>query len=165
MPRLSIVPDILAVLDPYLENRLAKFNALPEAERTPTLPATLDGKLNVTGLVRDLGLRPSDVQHFYKKRELFDVVNIAAESMGLAPIGSRAIDDEAATAVRTKMAKLGQSEKRASEDLVEALRRIDVLTAENETQRQRILSLEAQLAAIYETGDRPFHDPFGEDEQ
>jgi hypothetical protein len=163
MPAKSIVPGILAVLDPYLENRLSAFEAMPEGERTPTLPATPDGKLNVTGLVRDLGLKPSDVQHFHRKRELFDAVNVVAEAMGLAPIGSRALDDEAATAVRAKLARLGGAEKKASEDLVEALRRNDLLTAEVERLRQRVLSLEAQIAAIYETGDRPFHDPFGED--
>jgi hypothetical protein len=158
----SIIPDILAILDPYLEAKLAEFSSIPDDRRTPTLPATPDGKLNVTGLVRELRLKSSDVQHFHRKRELFDVVNMAAEAMGLAPIGSRMLDDEAAQAVRAKIAKLGKSEKRTSEDLVEALRRIDMLTAENEAQRLRILALEAQLAAIYETGDRPFHDPFGE---
>jgi hypothetical protein len=160
MANKSVVPEILGVLDPYLETKLREWEQLPEKKRVPTLPATPDGKLNVTGLVRELGLKPSDVQHFHKKRELFDVVNIAAEHMGLTPIGSRALDDEAAAAVRVKLGVLGQSEKKASEDLIEALRRNDDLTAENERLRQRNSALEAQLAAIYETGDRPFHNPF-----
>jgi hypothetical protein len=135
MAQPSILPGIIAVLDPYLEAKLVAFEAMPESERTPTLPATPDGKLNVTGLVRDLGLKPSDVQHFHRKRELFDPVNIAAEAMGLAPIGSRAIDDEAAMAVKAKLAKLGASEKRASEDLVEALRRIDLTSERSQNHR------------------------------
>jgi hypothetical protein len=160
MPAKSIIPAILAALDPYLEARLAAYHAMPEASRTPTLPATADGKLNVTGLVRELGLKPSDVQHFHKKRELFDTVNIAAEAMDLSPIGSRALDDEAAGVVRAKLARLGGSEKKASEDLIEALRRNDLLTAEVERLRQQVLRLEGQIASIYETGDRPFHDAF-----
>ncbi|MTJ93600.1 MAG: hypothetical protein F8N36_12150 [Desulfovibrio sp.] len=161
MPAKSIVPTIIALLEPYLDAKLAAFEAVPSDRRTPTLPATADGKVNVTGLVRELGLKPFSVQHFHRKRELFDAVNIVAEAMGLAPIGSRALDDEAAETVRAKLARAGNAEKKASEDLVEALRRIDLLTADNEHLRQKVLQLEAQIAAIYETGDRPFHDPFG----
>jgi AcrR family transcriptional regulator len=162
-PMRTVVPTILAVLEPYLDERLAAFDDMPESRRIPTLPATADGKINVMALVRDLGLNPSDAQHFHRKRELFDAVNIAAEAMGLAPIGSRALDDEASVSVRAKLARVGGAEKKASEDLVEALRRNDLLTAENERLRQKVLSLECQIASIYETGERPFHDPFGED--
>jgi hypothetical protein len=160
MTNKSIIPEILAVLDPYLEKKLHEYDQLSEKKRRPTLPSTPDGKLNVTGLVRELGLKPSDVQHFHKKRELFDIVNVAAEHMGLAPIGSRALDDEAAAAIRIRLGVLGQSEKKASEDLVEALRRNDDLTAENERLRLRVSALEAQMANIYATGDRLFHNPF-----
>lgn len=164
MPQRPVVPTILAALDPYLETKLAAFEAMPEQTRVPTLPATTDGKLNVTGLVRELGLKPSDVQHFHRKRELFDAVNLIAEVMGLAPIGSRILEDEASDVVRDKLARAGRSKKKASEDLTEALRRNDLLTVENERLRQKTLRLEAQLAAIYETGDRSFHDPFGKKE-
>ncbi len=157
----AVVPEIMALLEPYLDARLDEFEAA--GGKAPTLPATADGKVNVMALVRELGLKPSDAQHFHRKRELFDAVNLVAESMNLAPIGSRALDDEAAQAVRSKLARLGGAEKKASEDLVEALRRIDLLTAENERLRQKALRLESQIAAIYETGDRPFHDPFGEE--
>lgn len=159
----SVVPDILAILEPYLEAKLTDYETMP-GRATPTLPATPDGKVNVDGLVRELGCNPNWRQHFFKKREVFDAVNIAAEAMGLAPIGSRQLDDETAIAVRAKIARLGNAEKKASESLVETLRRVDVLTAENERLRLQVISLEAQIAAIYETGDRPFHDPFGEEQ-
>jgi hypothetical protein len=160
MVQSSIVPSIMALLEPYLETRLALFDAMPRDQRRATLPATPDGKVSVDGMVRDLGCNPNWRQHFFKKRELFDTVNVAAEAMGLAPIGSRALDDEAAIAVRSKLAKVGAAEKRASEDLVEALHRIDVLTTEKEKLLLRVIQLENEIAAIYETGERPFHNPF-----
>ena len=46
---------------------------------------------------------------------------------------------------------------------MEALRRIDVLTADNEHLREQNLRLEAQIAAIYRGGDRAFHNPFVEE--
>lgn len=160
MAQPSITPEILTVLEPYLEARLAAFDTMSDGRRQPTLPATSDGKVSVDGIVRELGCNPNWRQHFFKKREIFDTVNIAAEAMGLAPIGSRNLEAEVAELARAKLSRLGAAEKRASEDLVESLKRIDQLTAENEFLRQRILSLEAQIAAIYETGDRPFHNPF-----
>jgi len=166
MARPSVVPEILALLEPFLEARLSAWDAADPNARVPTLPATPDGKVSVDGLVRELGCNPNWNQHFFKKREVMDAVNLAAETMGLSPIGSRAFDEEAgadaeAEAMRTRMAKLGSSEKKASEDLIDALRRIDLLTAENEGLRLEVERLEASLAAIFETGDRPFHDPFG----
>lgn len=160
----SIVPDILAVLEPYLDARQAAFDALPEADRAPTLPATNDGKVSVDGIVRDLACNPNWCQHFFKKREILEAVNVVAEGMGLAPIGSRAAEDDDAAAVRSRLARVGGAEKKATEDLVEALRRIDALTVENERLRHRAERAEAEIAGIFETGVRPFHDPFSQDE-
>lgn len=157
----SIIPEYLERLEPYLELRLGEFERQPEAGRMPTLPATSDGKINVAGLVRELGLKSTAAQHFFSKPELRDAVNVVAEAMGLAPIGSRAVEDAAADAVRTKLARIGQSEKQTSEGLAEALRRIDVLEAENEALRERVRQLEAQIDDVYRTGDIPFLDPLG----
>lgn len=160
----SIVPSYLAQLEPYLEARLEVFEAQTGPHPVPTLPSTNDGKVNVARLVRDLGLKATAAQHFFTKPELREAVNVVAAVMGLAPIGSRSHEDAIADAAHARLAKLGQAEKRAAEGLAEALRRIDLLEAENEALRQRIGQFEAQIDAIYRTGDVPFLDPLdGED--
>ena len=46
------------------------WSAQADGKREPTLPSTPDGKINVRQLVRDLGLRETLEQHFYRKPDL-----------------------------------------------------------------------------------------------
>lgn len=140
----TVIPEILGLLEPYLEARLAEYATMPEP-REPTLPATSEGKVNVRALTLALGLKVTQEQHFYKSPELQRVVNAAAEAQGLAPIGSRAQLNAEDTVVK---AKLDRARAEAS-DYAKAL-------AEREAviQRQRlyIASLEEQLRIRNETG-------------
>jgi hypothetical protein len=85
----TVVPEILRVLEPFLEARMADYE-VQSAPREPTLPSNPDGRVNVRALILALGLKLTQEQHFYESPELQRVVNAAAEGQGLAPIGSRA---------------------------------------------------------------------------
>lgn len=100
-----ITPDLLAVLEPHLERLDAAWSAQPGDDRVPTLPLTNDGKVNVRQLMRDLGLRESQDQHFYKKPELAGPVNALAVVQGVKPIGSRMLDAVADAGVRRRLGR------------------------------------------------------------
>jgi hypothetical protein len=90
MARQSVVPSIRdEKLMPYLEQCRSRWDAQPPGRRTYTLPATADGKVNVRQLATELGLKPSQVQHFHNHAELADPVNEEARRQGLKEIGSR----------------------------------------------------------------------------
>lgn len=56
MSRPSIVPQIKAQLEVWLEPRMAEWAAKPKWRRQPTLPATGEGKINVRELTLTLRL-------------------------------------------------------------------------------------------------------------
>lgn len=108
MARPSIIPEILALLEPWLETRMAEFQQHPESRREPTLPSTNDGKINVRELTLALGLKRSQEQHFFDHAELRTPINAAAESQGLSQIGSRAEGEADDAAVRNRFARVDE---------------------------------------------------------
>lgn len=165
MAQPSIIPVILAVLEPYLDDLAAEWQLTPAARRVPTLPHLPDGKVNVRQLVRDLIAREaalaetsgqvtrvleSHQQHFFTKPELSGPVNIVAEAQGLKLIGSRALGDYEDGAVRRRLAEERSEAKRQAEGHLEAraqiadlARRNAALEAENASLRNRLLHLQS----------------------
>lgn len=140
----TAVHEILAVLEPYLEAHLAKYEAQPQL-REPSLPATPDRKVNVRAVVRDAGLKPSQEQHFYRSVELARVLNAAAEAQGLGAVGSRAqqnAEDEVAM----------RAIARARSDVADLSRALAEREALVQRQRERIRQLEQQLRIMEDTG-------------
>ena len=150
MSRPSIIPEILAVLEPYLEDKASAYAARRVAMRNvgsnvppePTLPITNDGKINVLAVVRELGLPSTSRQHLYKP-EIAKLLDREAAAQGLSGIGSRGscATEEAIDRVARAEAKLSacMSQSAEREALIAQLRR------ENE-------GLRRQLALLAETG-------------
>jgi hypothetical protein len=145
MSRPSIVPEIKAQLEVWLEQRMAEWSAQPERRRQPTLPATGEGKINVRELTLALGLRRSQEQHFFNHAELRTLVNVAAEAQGLAAIGSRVQLDADDDVVRRRMGRLNNDRN----DLAAALAEREAVI---EWQRREIDALREQLRLRDETG-------------
>jgi hypothetical protein len=90
MPQIPIGPKIAVLLKPFLDSLDAEWIAQAEGrERLPTLPLT-GNKVNVRRIVLELGLQPTQEQHFYRNGMLRAAVNNLAEKQGVQPIGSRA---------------------------------------------------------------------------
>lgn len=145
MARPSIVPEIRAKLESWLEARMAEWNAKPAHDRQATLPVTPDGKINVRGVTSALGLRPTHEQHFFRHAELRTLLNAAAEAQRLLPIGSReqiAGEDEI---VRERFARVASNADKLAKTLAEREATILKLRKENE-------ALRAQLRLRSETG-------------
>lgn len=140
-----VAPDILRVLEPHLERLDAAWTAQPRDERQPTLPLTPDGKVNVRQLVRDMKLRETLEQHFYRKPELAGPVNALAHVQGVKPIGSRLLDDVADAGVRKR---LGRDADTIS-DLRRALAEREALVT---SLREENARLKARLNLVEETG-------------
>lgn len=145
MSRPSIVPQIKAQLEVWLEQRMAEWSAQPERRRLPTLPATGEGKINVRELTLALGLRRSQEQHFFNHAELRTLVNVAAEVQGLAAIGSRIQLDADDDALRRRMGRINADRN----DLAGALAEREAVI---EWQRREIDALREQLRLRDETG-------------
>lgn len=141
----SITPEILAKLVPFLERLDQEWEAQAEGLRQPTLPTTVDGKVNVRGIVKALGLRQSQEQHFFRKPELAAPINALAEVQGVKKIGSRFLSDQADQVVAERLVLMNT----AKNDLQRALAEKE---AENERLRQEVQSLRAQLCLFEESG-------------
>lgn len=155
----SIVPEILVLLRPYLNERAEAWLAQPEGQRTPTLPTTHIGaskgrlKVSVMGIAEALSLQTNQVQHLHKKDVLRSEINALARDQGLMPIthksdvydptaGATQDDDDPAKLV---IKALGKKNKALAERLIE-------LEGIVFGQQQRIQQLEAQLRLRTETG-------------
>ncbi|MGV7219555.1 hypothetical protein [Bradyrhizobium sp. UFLA05-112] len=145
MSRPPVAPEILAALEPHLELLDAEWSAQPEDRRHPTLPTTGDGKVNVRQLVRDIGLRETLEQHFFRKPELAGPVNALARVQGVKPIGSRLLDDVADAGIRKR---LGRDADTISE-LRKALAEREALVA---SLREENTRLKTRLDLVEETG-------------
>lgn len=141
----SILPEILQKLEPWLETADANWHAAPEDRRVPTLPITPDRKVNVRELVRLIGLKQSQEQHFFKKPELAAVVNAVADVQGVGRIGSRALEDAEDDAARKRIRLLNHT----NSDLSKTLAEQEAIISE---QRRVIDQLRAQLGLLEETG-------------
>ena len=146
MAKPSIVPMLVEVLEPFLED--VQQDWLANGRAAPTLPVT-DGKVNVRQVVRMLGERDPRVvlhheQHFYRKAELRTAVNAVAEEQGLEPIGSRS-PEEAHDAARRRIGKLSGEASELRQAMAEREAVIDDLRRENACLRE-------QLSLLEETG-------------
>ena len=145
MARLSVLPRLMCLLEAYLDHKASLWSIQPDEDRTPTLPATTDGKVNVRRLVEEMGLNATAEQHFYNKPELTRAVNLIASVQGLKGIGSRVLqdaDDEAARARITQLAARAKTDKEghaaARVHLTQALARVRELEGENARLKARL---------------------------
>ncbi len=65
MPRPSVIPTVKAALEDYLERMQVAFLTQPEEQRTPTLPATPNGKVNVRALAQAIELKQTQEKYLY----------------------------------------------------------------------------------------------------
>lgn len=138
-----IAPSILAKLEPWLAQRIEEWAARGRAE--PTLPVTPDGKVNVRGIVKAIGLPVHQEQHFFKNTEIRLAVNAVAEEQGVKPIGARNDLDDADTVVAARFRR----EAKRSSDLSKL---VAEQAATIERQRAEIASLREALKIVEETG-------------
>ncbi len=136
MPRTSIVPEILALLEPYLRQRSSDFKTNGEV----TLPLTPDGKVNVSAIAEEIGLATNQRQHLYKP-EIAEVINLAAAAQEVGGIGARGGFDPGA-------AEIALAQRRASEAMSLLAEREAVIVA----LRREIVTLRARLSLVTETG-------------
>lgn len=145
MGRPSIVPDIQAVLEPYLERCHAAWTAMAPDARAPTLPSTDDGKVNVRALTLALGLKRHQEQHFYNHAELTGLVNSVAQAQGLRGIKSR-------HQAEAEDAEVADRFVRVQKERGELARLLAEREAVIEAQRREIAALREQLRLLEETG-------------
>jgi hypothetical protein len=144
MPARSIIPEILAKLEPYLELLDQQWESQAEGCRSPTLPHD-KGQVNVRAITKAIRLRQSQEQHFFKKPELALAINELARIQGLRGINSRELQDAGDRVHTARMQKVARHNTDLSRSLAER-------EAVIERQRREIDALRAQLALLEETG-------------
>jgi hypothetical protein len=141
---------ILALLGPHLEKLDLAWSAQPADGREPTLPLTIDGKVNVTQLAADLEIREklkiaAPEQYFHRDAEIAGKVNIFAAVQGVKPIGSRMLSDIADAGVRRRLG-------RDAETISDLRRSLAEREAANIALREENTRLKAHLDLMEETG-------------
>jgi hypothetical protein len=156
MGRPSVIPTVKAALEDYLERMQAAYLATPEKQRTPTLPATPDGKVNVRALAQAIDLKQTQEKYLYERQELTSLINLVAEGQGLAPIGSRLLVDAADKALKERLVRTAQSAKANAQAAIEAqsataelLEKVREVVLENESLKAENLRLRTQLDLIH----------------
>jgi len=156
MPRPSVIPTVKAALEEYLERMQVAFLAVPEERRTPTLPATPDGKVNVRALAQAINLKQTQEKYLYERQELTSLINLVAEGQGLLPIGSRLLVDASDKVLKDRLVRQAQSAKANAQAAVEAqsatgelLEKLKEVVLENESLKAENMRLKAQLDLIH----------------
>lgn len=156
MGRPSIIPQVRARLEAYLEAQESAYQAQPEGQRTPTLPATPDGKINVRAVAQAVDLKVTQEKYLYERDELSQLINLMAEGQGLLPIGSRLTQTAGDQALKERMARQAQGATAAAQAAVEAqavhaelLQKLRDAAEEIEMLRAEKLRLQAQLDTVH----------------
>jgi len=156
MPRLSVIPEVRSRLEAYLNELETKYLAQPEGSRTATLPATSDGKVNVRGIARELGLKITQEKYLYEREELSSLVNLVAEGQGLLPIRSRLTQLAGDKVLKERLVRQAQTSKASAQAAVEAqavhaelLEKLRLAVSEAQELKAANLRLQAQLDSIH----------------
>jgi hypothetical protein len=156
MARISVIPAVLERLEAYLNECERDYLAQPVDQRVATIPATVDGKVNVRAVAQAIDLKVTQEKYLYEREELSQLVNLMAEGQGLLPIGSRLTQDAGDKALKERMVRQAQGAKAAAQAAVEAqavhaelLEKLSGAAIEIETLRTENLRLRARLDAIH----------------
>ena len=155
MARPSVIPQVRVRLETYLNDCETAYLAQPDEAKTPTLPATPDGKVNVRAVAQAIELKQTQEKYLYEREELYQLINLIAEGQGLLPIGFRVTQEAGDKALKERMVRQAQATKAASQAAVEAqamqaelLDKLKDAAAEIESLRAENLRLRAQLDAV-----------------
>jgi hypothetical protein len=156
MPRPSVIPQVRARLEAYLNEREEAYLANPNGSREPTLPSTPDGKVNVRAVAQAIDLKVTQEKYLYEREELCSLVNLVAEGQGLLPIGSRLTQEAGDKVLKERLVRQAQSAKASAQAAVEAqavqgelLQKLQEAVAEIETLKTENVRLYAQLEAVH----------------
>jgi len=141
----SILPELLEGLERYLDERASAWLAQPDGSRSPTLPATPDGKVNVRAITLAIGRPQSQEQHLFRRPELKAAIDAVAIEQGLKPIGARNQPEDLEKAVVARMRRTDMRSNELSKMVAEQASVI-------ERQRRTIDSLREQISLFEETG-------------
>lgn len=157
MTRQSVIPDIKAHLEDYLNQQQLAYLDQPEGSRATTLPTTSDGKVNVRAIAQAIGLKQTQEKYLYERSELADLVNLIAEGQGVLPIGSRLLHAASDKAIKAKLVQQAKRVQDASQAAVEAqaahaelLERLQRTMMELERVKAENWCLHAQIDAMHE---------------
>jgi uncharacterized coiled-coil protein SlyX len=141
----SLLPELLEVLERYLDASASAWLAQPDGSRIPTLPATSDGKVNVRAITLAIGRPQSQEQHLFRRPELKAAIDAVAIEQGLKPIGARNQPEDLEKAVVARMRRTDMRSNELSKMVAEQASVI-------ERQRRTIDSLREQISLFEETG-------------
>lgn len=155
MARPSVIPQVRVRLEAYLNEREMEYQAQPDEQRMPTLPATPDGKVNVRAVAQAIDLKTTQEKYLYERAELTQLINLMAEGQGLLPIGSRLVLEAGDKALKERMTRQAQQAKASAQAAVEAqamqaelLERLQAAVADIEMLKAENARLRAQLDSI-----------------
>lgn len=155
MARPSVIPDIKARLEAYLNDLESAYQRQPETTRNPTLPSTPDGKINVRALAQAIGLKQTQEKYLYEREELTSLVNMVAEGQDLLPIGARLVQEAGDKTIKTRMIQMSKQATESAQAAMEAhaaqaelLEQLQAVSSELETTKAENNRMRAQMDAL-----------------
>ena len=156
MARPSVIPAVRERLELYLEELETTYLSQPDGNRVATIPATPDGKVNVTAVAKAIGLTKGQVKYLHEHPELYNLVNLFAEGQYLNPIGARLLQEAGDKVLKARMVRQAQSANASAQAAVEAqaatgelLEKLKDAVVEIESLKAENMRLKAQLDQIH----------------
>ncbi|HDS1637373.1 TPA: hypothetical protein QEL46_002498 [Stenotrophomonas maltophilia] len=154
MPRPStVVVTWKPKLECWLNDRQAAYESQPEDLRSPTLPVTNDGMVNIAEVAKELKCPRA---YLYDYEPLSSLIDLFAEGQKLLPSGARTLA-AGDSAVKERMAMLAKTAKMDGQAAVEAKAALQgALTLNSELQAEVLrlrlenVSLKEQIALMHE---------------
>jgi len=143
----NVTEEILTKLDGFIANGGVLPGCKAKPGETP--------KVNVAGLCRELGLKATDAQHFFKKDAIKATVNALALEQDLEPLGVRTDQDAADKATQEKLIRTATQARKDAQAVIEVkaqyraiLKELENEKSKSEELRLENISLKERLALV-----------------
>lgn len=147
MEQRDVVDEILTKLESFIDNGGSLPGCKAKAGEIP--------KVNVAALCRELQLKATDAQHFFKKEAIKTTVNTLALEQGLEPLGMRGDQVAADLATQQKIIRTSKQARQDAQAVIEVkaqyravLEALEIEKARSEELRLENLSLREQLSLV-----------------
>ena len=142
----SVVENWKPKLEAYLNDLEAAYISQIQEKRSPTLPRTNDGMVNISVVAKALGCPKA---YIYDYPELQTLLDIFAEGQGLLPSGSRTLS-AADNVVRTRIAAVAKTARVDAQSALEARAGLQEALVRIAEQERELLTLRLENGSLRE---------------
>lgn len=141
-PKRNVNDDILYKLESFISGG----GLLPPCKTKPGETP----KVNVAGLCRELKIKETDAQHFYRKDLIRNTVNALAIKQGLEPIVVTLDREAADKSIQEKFVRSSSQSREDAQTVVEVKSQYEAALAELNNTKKKLLDLQEENSCLHE---------------